>query len=198
MAGAPSFTIHDEQPGKQPDWVIAPMPVAALSSFTMAQPSTLSGTVLLALVIGFAGCAAVQNDRLFLSDAGALRSPDAPPAETQQEWPTKSIEGIERTNWSEKVVVVQADATLHPPRLARDHLLVTGSARQRGEFPTADTVYELREGTGLDQLRESLLLPLLTMADAVMILPRVFMDRAHEAVGDPTANYARWTTSPNP
>lgn len=44
----------------------------------------------------------------------------------------------------------------------------------------------------MDQLRESLLLPVLAAADAIMIIPRMFTQPPQHAVGSPGTEYQRW------
>lgn len=147
----------------------------------------------LSVTLALTGCAAVQNDRLTLSDVAAVREGDGTQDAPAVEWSPRSIDGMDRSSWTLATVAVPADATLHPPAYQPHRQLVDATARQRGEFPSAESAFELREGSGMAQLREAFLMPVLGLWDAVMIVPRMFIDHPWDAVGSPGTEYQRWS-----
>ena len=135
----------------------------------------------------------MENDRLTLGDVAAVRAGDEKKSASSIEWTDTSISGMDRSAWTLATVVVPADATLHPPAYRPHRVLVDETARQRGEFPSAESAFDLREGSGMGQLREAILLPILGVWDAVMILPRMCMENPTHAVGSPGTEYERWS-----
>ncbi len=88
-----------------------------------------------------AGCAGPLNDQIGLTSAEPLPAlsaepaPDAPSAEP-------SLDGLDRSHWPTRMVAVPVRQVEHWPTYTRNIYLSNTTARQRGEFPTADSALE--------------------------------------------------------
>ncbi len=144
------------------------------------------------------GCVAQQNDRLTLGRSVRLEAfypPAATPAEAgaavlPEQTPT--LTSVWRDNWQRTVIHSPVDGTAHQPVYAKRLAMTESTARQRREYPTALSALELTNGSEPEQQLEALANPLYALADVVLLLPRMVLDRPWSIRWSPDVAYARY------
>ena len=123
------------------------------------------------------GCATPDNDRLTL---GTTADPVVVFPAIEQGAPITdatgpSITSLDRSGWEPMAVVVPNDATEHYPHFTRlQPRYDKGTARARGQYPTALTALE-QEGSFGSIFAESIAWPGYVAQDAVLIIPRAIV-----------------------
>ncbi len=158
------------------------------------------------LALGLGGCVA-ENNRLtvgheveleaFTSDERRLEPlevtqlrPDAPYAAFPESH--RSVTSLDRSNWTEKTVLVPVDGLGHRPNYAVSLQLKNSTARQRGEFPTALSALEVTGGFTDEQLVESFDQPLIILGSALILPARMLIDPQWNVRYSPKRSYDRW------
>ena len=118
-----------------------------------------------------------------VSDAGAMEAEKAALA--------PSVVSLDRTNWHAQQFIVPIDPTLHHPTYREEVRYANETARQRGERPTADSSLELSGDTGDERLAEAFVSPFFGIGEALLIVPRLFIEPQSTLVASPSLPYGR-------
>lgn len=129
-----------------------------------------------------------------------LRPDVAPPPESAPgsatKMPPRSVVALTRDNWETTTITVPNDRAEHQPIYTRSLFEDTGPARNRGQFPTAQSANELMARNSSDkQLLEAAEAPFGAMADIVLFVPRALFLRPWQTTRTGTEPYRR---APNP
>jgi hypothetical protein len=169
--------------------------------------------VALALVpLALAACVSPENDRLTVGHGPAAYRPEAmtpdsgragnttPGVEPSARLPQSAqstLTGLDRSNWSRTTITVPVDGTAHRPTYLQRVLGTNSSARQRRDFPTADTSLELTQGSGQDQALEAPLQHAQAAWDFVLGVPRMFFQLPYRTRWSADESYQRaWRQPP--
>jgi hypothetical protein len=151
-----------------------------------------------ATVGGLSGCVS-QNERVTIGDNLPIEaiSQASPTAMNAGEMPATpgpmdqapSITGIDRSSWTPMTYVVPVDGVGHQPIYRSDHKILLATARQRLEFPTAETCLELdgrpdRPVLG-EEFSEAVSQPVIALGEAVLIVPRLVVEPQTRVVRSP-------------
>lgn len=166
------------------------------ATLSFVQTKLILGAAAALALLG--GCVAQQNDRLTVGRSVQLEAffPPAPTAAEAgvpvlpEQPPT--LTSVWRDNWTPTVILSPVDGTAHQPTYAKRLLMTDSTARQRREYPTALTALELTNGSEGDQQLEALANPLYALADVVLLLPRMVLDRPWSIRWSPDVAYARY------
>jgi hypothetical protein len=132
------------------------------------------------------GCVALDNGRI---DASVI--PDDRPARSL---PTDapSIHSLDRSNWRQTTYVIHPWPVAHSPAYRPDRSRLNNTRRQRGEYPTAESAFDIGEGQNRPMRREAITVPPLAFVDALLILPRMaFEQRPRSVDSSPQGVYER-------
>lgn len=158
------------------------------------------------LALGLGGCVA-ENNRLtvgheveleaFTSDERRLEPLVVTQLRPDVAYPAfpegrRSLTSLDRSNWTEKTILVPVDGVGHRPHYAVSLQLKNSTARQRGEFPTALSALELTGGYTDEQLVESFDQPLIILGSAVILPVRMLIDPQWNVRYSPKRSYDRW------
>jgi hypothetical protein len=151
-----------------------------------------------ATVGGLSGCVS-QNERVTIGDNLPIEaiSEPSPTAMNAGEKPAApapmdqapSITGVDRSSWTPMNYVVPVDGVGHRPHYRSDHKILLATARQRLEFPTAETCLELdgrpdRPVLG-EEFSEAVSQPVIALGEAVLIVPRLVVEPQSRVVRSP-------------
>jgi hypothetical protein len=164
----------------------------------------------IALMAALAGCVTTANDRLTEGHGPAAYQPEAltresgragrldPPPPVAKSSPA-SLAGLDRSNWTPTPVVTPVDGVAHHPLYTQHLILTDATARQRREYPTAETALELTQGSGEAQAWEAPRQHLEAFRDLLLGLPRLFWQAPWRVRWSPDESYARiWTPAKRP
>lgn len=91
-----------------------------------------------------------------------------------------SLTGVDRSDWNTTTYLVPVDGVGHRPIYRSDHQLLRYTARQRMEFPTAESALELdgqpQAPIHAEEVAETLSQPLIAFGEAVLIVPRLIVE----------------------
>lgn len=141
-----------------------------------------------ALVV-FAGCARQENERLTLGHD--VRLPVFDPSRPHSVSAGPSISSLDRSHWERSVFLVPVHGVAHTPTYAPATAILDNTARQRGEFPTAAGALELREPRTGQEVLQAGASHALAVADAVLIIPRMFASPPLSTHWSPLESYER-------
>jgi hypothetical protein len=155
----------------------------------------------LAAALPLAGCITPENDRTTIGRSVRLEAlspapgrpagPDlAVPVGTQvvQE---PSITGLDRAHWQPTRLQVPVDGTAHRPTYAKRVHFADRTARQRGEYPNAETALQLTGGSLGDQQLEALANPAMAALDTLLLIPRIIWSPPWRVRWSPDVAYER-------
>jgi hypothetical protein len=145
--------------------------------------------VIAALVVGLTGaggCVAVDNDSHKIGGIVAIEAVSAPPAAGMAAVPSDgpSLTGADRNNWQRTPYMVPVSSIHHWPQYRFAGPLLNRTDRQRGISPSATDALELSR-TNYEQVTEAVGAPVLAIAEAMLIVPRMFIDPPWVAVTSP-------------
>lgn len=132
----------------------------------------VAGTI--GLAAGLAGCS-VDNDRLSLGlpDAPVYTPPAIAPGPALEPATEPSVTGVGREHWAKSEFVVPNDGVMHWPHVTEvSPALDRGTARARGEYPTAITALEQEGDLGMIVL-DVWAGPIVVAGDAILLIPRL-------------------------
>lgn len=107
-----------------------------------------------------------------------------------------SMTGLDRSNFERVEFLVPIDQTYHHPDYSHPLTLTDNLARQRGEFPTPETVLDQNGSNATDDLAEMLLEPLWATAEFVWIFPSLIFDGPWEVTSSPQEIEGRTSDAP--
>lgn len=86
-----------------------------------------------------------------------------------------TLNGLSRDNWPTTWVLVPASEVVHQQTFVTELAPLTQSPAQRGEYPTLSNSgqYVSSRASKIDQAEQGVVAPLVAIADAAMIVPRV-------------------------
>ena len=139
--------------------------------------------------IAIGGCAHIDNDRLSVSNLQDLDEPGGARFDTSL--PYHPTETFGRHNWSPMTYTVANDTTIHGPTYAplRDPLEAT--ERQRAAHPTLDGAFDFTGQSESAQIRQGFTEPIITLVDAILIIPRAIIVSPLAEVESPAKSYQR-------
>lgn len=149
-----------------------------------------AGLAVGALALG-AGCMRDGNSRLTLGHEaegnGIVMLQAVADVASIEDTGARSVYGLDRSGWAEREVLVPNDGVFTYPHLTRmEPLYEDGTARSRGEFPSALTALETEHDV-CSQVAETFAWPGWVLTDLVLAIPR-----AMEGVqANPVEGYAR-------
>jgi hypothetical protein len=180
-----------------------------MRSFTSLAPrltAPAAVVVVFGLGSGLGGCVA-ENNRLtvgheieleaFTSDERRLEPLTVTQLRPDVAYPAfpegrRSLTSLDRSNWTEKTILVPVDGVGHRPHYAESVQLKNSTARQRGEFPTALSALEVTGGFTDEQLVETFTQPLVIFGSAVILPARLLIDPQWNVRYSPNRSYDRW------
>ncbi len=146
--------------------------------------------------LGMTGCAVEDNLRLTVGETvpmkalppvmpdtreGLIGSPDS--ANIPGDAP--SLTGLDRSNFEGLEFYVPIDGTYHHPHNTLPIQTRDAHARQRGEFPTMDTVLEQSDPSVLAAWYELVAIPAWSIVEAAWLLPTLIIDGPWETTSSP-------------
>lgn len=165
------------------------------------MPKACTGllSVLTGVTLGVAlgGCVSPTNDRMTegrTMRVDAFARPDAAREIAANEQPRSvepSVAGLERGNWPRTTILVPVDGTDHTPTFAKRGLVADKTAKQRRQYPTAESALEMTNGSEGQQQQEALWNHILALTDSLLIGPRMLVDRPWAARMSPDEAYER-------
>lgn len=161
----------------------------------MRTPATC--LALAAFVLAATGCAIEDNLRLTIGQNSPVANfppamPDTregPAGSTDHEsipGDAPSLTGLDRTSFAATEFPVPIDGVAHHPHTTMPIATRTEHARQRGEFPTMETVHEQSDQSTLARLYELVAIPAWNIVETVWIVPALIIDPAWDTVHSPT------------
>jgi len=159
-----------------------------------------------------AACVTPENDRTTVGHGPAAYKPEAitpdsgragnttPGIEPQARTPRSSeptLAGLDRSNWERTTLMVPVDGTAHRPTYVQRIIGTNSSARQRREYPTAESALEMTQGSGHDQSIEAPLQHAQAAYDLVLGLPRMFLQLPYRTRWSPDESYERAWRQPS-
>lgn len=178
---------------------------------------TASTLVLSASLAALAGCVSPANDRItdgrgpdlggakqeaFTARSGAAgaATPTAQPTDaTAPEIRGRSITSLDRSAWPTTTITLPVDGTAHRPTYQRNVIIATRTARQRGEYPTAESALELTAGSSDAQTAEAALQHARAVGDLVLLPLRIVGQPPWATRWSPDQGYARaWPMPADP
>ncbi len=167
------------------------------------------------LLVTLSGCIAPQNDRLteghgpaavkfeaFSRDSGRAANPVASDGGSGGQGgriasSPPTLTGLDRSNWDRTVVAVPVDGTAHHPTYVQRLIVTDSTARQRQEYPTAESALELTQGSGETQAWEAPLQSVQAFRDLLLGPFRLIGQPPWRVRWSPDESYARvWYTAP--
>jgi len=152
------------------------------------QSHALIGTFVGA-AIAVGGCAHVDNDRLSVSNLQDLDERGGARFDTSM--PYRPTETFGRHNWSPMTYTVANDTSIHGPTYAPLRDPLEGTERQRAAYPTLDGAFDFTGETEAAQIRQGFTEPIVTLVDAILIIPRAFITGPLAEVESPAKPYQR-------
>ena len=160
----------------------------------MRTPATC--LALAALALTAAGCAVEDNLRLTIGrNAPVANFPPAMPDSreglagstdhTSIPGDAPSLAGLDRSAFGVTEFPVPIDGVAHHPHTTMPLTTRTDHARQRGEFPTMETVHEQSDQGTLARLHELVLILAWNLVETVWIVPALVIDPPWDTVYSP-------------
>lgn len=130
--------------------------------------------------VALAGCYAQHADVAAIN-AQYLKQEQAPvvvPGETARAAPVRSVYGLDRSNWQPTTVLTALTPTEHGQTYRSTPLYQKSLARQRGDYPTTESVTDLMD----DESRwlaaaEGMAQPGWVVFDGVLLVPHLLMNQ---------------------
>ncbi len=146
--------------------------------------------------LGITGCAVEDNLRLTLGETVPMKAlppvmPDAreglvgSPDSTNIPGDGPSLAGLDRSNFEGLEFRVPIDGTYHHPHNTLPIRTRDAHARQRGEYPTMDTVLEQSDPSLFTATYELVAIPVWSVVEAVWLVPTFFFDGPWETTSSP-------------
>ena len=167
----------------------------------MRHTATMTLAGLLAAAALLAGCVTPENDRGTIGRSVRLEAFTAAPAQPAgpdmsvpvgQPVPQEpSIRGLDRGHWTSTRIFVPVDGTAHRPTYAKRVHLADATARQRGEYPNAETALELTGDSLSDQQLEALANHGIAALDTLLLLPAMVWQAPWRVRWSPDVAYER-------
>lgn len=154
-----------------------------------AQGRIRTTLALAALAALLAGCTSAENNRFRFGNAGPL--PVFQPAADTLADPAPSVTGLDRSGWAPIALDVPVHGTAHRPTYAPSAFDLDTTARQRGQYPTAETCLDLGEPDDSDEIRLAAATHGLAVVDAALLIPRIIIRPPNATDWSPTLSYAR-------
>ncbi len=107
-----------------------------------------------------------------------------------------SLAGLDRSNFESIEFRVPIDNTYHHPHNTLPIVTRDVHARQRGEFPTMETVLEQNDPTALDLWYDFIVIPAWNVVETAWLVPSLIIDGPWETTSSPKEIKGR--TSPKP
>lgn len=107
-----------------------------------------------------------------------------------------SLAGLDRSNFESTEFRVPIDNTYHHPHNTLPIVTRDVHARQRGEFPTMETVLEQSDPTALDLWYDFIVIPAWNVVETAWLVPTLIIDGPWETTSSPKEIKGR--TSPKP
>lgn len=151
-----------------------------------------------------AGCVTPQNDRTTIGAGDrAVRVEALTPIPATPAGPTiampvgalilqePSVVGLDRSNWATTDLGQPVDGVAHRPLYAKRVQFAGRTARQRGEYPNAETALELTGGSIWQQQAEVPTNHAMAALDLLLILPRMIWSHPWQIRWSPDVAYER-------
>lgn len=107
-----------------------------------------------------------------------------------------SLAGLDRSNLQPVEFRVPIDGVAHHPQNTLPLRTRTEHARQRGEFPTMETVLEQSDATVFEHLYDLVVIPAWSVVEALWLVPTLIIDGPWETTTSPQQLAGR--TNPRP
>ncbi|HVZ94712.1 MAG TPA: hypothetical protein VG797_09400 [Phycisphaerales bacterium] len=143
--------------------------------------------VLTASLLSVAGCAPINNDRLTVGGHNLTPSLSPPPVphETVASDSSPSLTTIDRSDWEPTHFLVPVEVVEHHPHYTElEPRYARATPRQRDEFPTTDSAFDLGADPGA-QVWEMLSGPFWGAFDVVAFIPRAVIEPPGSVVTSP-------------
>ncbi|HED53947.1 MAG TPA: hypothetical protein ENJ00_07065 [Phycisphaerales bacterium] len=108
-----------------------------------------------------------------------------------------SVTGLDRSGMVRTEFLVPIDGVYHQPHATMPLNLLDSQARQRGEFPTPETIFEQQDASLLDSIGELLAIPAWSVVEAVWLVPAIVVEAPWSTVSSPSRLTGR-TSAPAP
>lgn len=140
-------------------------------------------------LLALAGCTHESNDRHRLGESGTLPAFTVSPHTLPPINP--GITGLDRDNWEPITLLIPVNGTAHQPTYTTSAFDTATLARQRGEFPTAESALELIDPDEDDEILFAIEAHASAALDAVLLVPRLLLRPPTESDWSPTLGYGR-------
>ena len=150
------------------------------------------------LAVALIGCQ-TSNDRTSIGNSVSLEAisgtsatagdPTYTPSGLHDDPP--SITSLDRSNWEQERFLVPVDGTAHQPTYATRFHFTDDTARQRGEYPTVDSVLEETDSFSTAELAEAGAAPFIAAFDVPAFFVRVFYAQPWDERYSPQESYQR-------
>ena len=162
------------------------------------------------VVLGFAvlgGCAVEDNLRLTVGETVPMKALPPVMPDTREglvgstdsnniPGDGPSLAGLDRSNFEGSEFRVPIDGTYHHPHNTLPIVTRDEQARQRGEFPTMETVLEQSDPSVFERWYEFIVIPAWNIVETAWLVPTLIIDGPWETTSSPSQIKGR--TSPNP
>ncbi len=139
--------------------------------------------------IGMGGCMKAQNDRVALGNALVLPAFQANHPMTHDNTPGNA--SFDRSAWMPMEFSIPVHGVAHNPVYTEQANTLHTLARQRGEYPTAQTALELGEPDTPERVLQTARAHGMAGLDALLLVPRIIMRPPWETDWSPGWNYQR-------
>lgn len=159
----------------------------------------LPAALVVAALSALSGCAA-PNDGLTLADRvalealspGAAQQPFPRPRPAAGDAPSLRADTLDRAHWAVRPILVPIDGTAHQPTYATGPSYAHSTPRQRGEFPTLDSVLDLGDReSAWAEVYEGFAWPFWAGVDLALMPARMVMQEPWSTVQSPPGPRAR-------
>ena len=149
---------------------------------------------LAACTLALAACTSPENESLRFGRSDVLPAFQTKPHQLPPAGP--SVTGLDRSDWAPVEYMVPVMGTAHQPTYAPDHYRLASLARQRGEYPTAESALELGHPDAGEEAWQAAKLHGWAFLDAVLVLPRAVLRPPCATDWSPSLDYARAHDAP--
>ena len=108
-----------------------------------------------------------------------------------------SVTGLDRSGIKHTTFLVPVDGVYHQPDATMPLQLLDDQARQRGEFPTPETIFEEQDPSLIDAIGELVAIPLWSVVEAAWLVPAIVVEEPWSTVSSPHTLTGR-TNAPAP
>jgi hypothetical protein len=156
--------------------------------------------ITVAVGAALAGCVTPENDRITLGRAVQIGAfvPTTAPAGADMAAPVgtamvqePSVIGLDRSNWEPTRFHQPVDGTAHRLQYSKRLHVARRTARQRGEYPSAESALELSGGSTWQQQAEAAGSHAIAAADLLLLLPRMVWTPPWRVRWSPDVGYER-------